>query len=84
MTPAEERKPFTKKDYPNSTAAEMRKSNEEQARTPVFADITREACAFLEAARNVRYFEQALRPGEAIGPGVWRFRHRRVCHRPPL
>jgi hypothetical protein len=26
--------------------------------TPVFRDITREACAFLEAASNVRYFEQ--------------------------
>src|SRR5215471_8312842 len=56
--PAEERTPFTKKDYPNSTAAEIRKWNEEQTRTPVFADITRDACAFLEAACNVRYFEQ--------------------------
>jgi hypothetical protein len=58
LTPAEERKPFTKKDYPNATAAELRKWNEEQARTPVFADITREARDFLEGACNVRYFEQ--------------------------
>jgi hypothetical protein len=57
LTPAEERKPFTKKTHPNSTVAEIRKWNLEQARTPVFADITRDACAFLEAACNVRYFE---------------------------
>jgi hypothetical protein len=57
MIPAEERKPFTKADYPNATAAEIRKWNEEQARTPVYADISREARDFLEGLCNVRYFE---------------------------
>jgi hypothetical protein len=66
LTPAEERKPFTRRDYPDSTAAEIRKWNEEQARTPVFADITREARDFLEGACNVRYFEsvQELKDGK--------------------
>jgi len=58
MTPAEERKRFTKKDYSNSSATEIRKWNEQLARTPVFADITHEACDFLEGACNIRYFEQ--------------------------
>ncbi len=58
LTPVEERKPFTAKDYPNSKPAEIAKWKQELAETPVFADITREACAFLEGACNVRYFEQ--------------------------
>ena len=35
-----------------------RKPKKNWRTTPVFADITRDACAFLEAACNVRYFEQ--------------------------
>jgi hypothetical protein len=37
---------------------EQRKPKKDWRSTPVFRDITREACAFLEAACNVRYFEQ--------------------------
>jgi len=37
---------------------EERKPKKDWRTTPVFADITRDACAFLEAACNVRYFEQ--------------------------
>jgi hypothetical protein len=35
-----------------------RKPKKDWRTTPVFADITRDACTFLEAACNVRYFEQ--------------------------
>jgi hypothetical protein len=38
--------------------AEDRKPKKDWRSIPVFADITCEACAFLEAACNVRYFEQ--------------------------
>jgi hypothetical protein len=37
---------------------EERKPKKAWRTTPVFADVTRDACAFLEAACNVRYFEQ--------------------------
>jgi hypothetical protein len=37
---------------------EERKPKKNWRSTLVFTDITREACAFLEAACNVRYFEQ--------------------------
>jgi hypothetical protein len=40
------------------TLIEDRKPRKDWRSIPVFADITREACAFLEAACNVRYFEQ--------------------------
>jgi hypothetical protein len=54
----EDRVPFTAKDYPSATLEEIAQWNRDREETPVFADITREACAFLEAACNVRYFEQ--------------------------
>jgi hypothetical protein len=65
MTPEEDRKSFTKKDYPGFTTAEIAKWNAEQARTPVFADISPEACDFLEGLCNVRYFtsEQTMTDG---------------------
>src|SRR5260370_35399877 len=37
---------------------EERKPKKDWKNVPAFADITRDACAFLEAACNVRYFEQ--------------------------
>jgi hypothetical protein len=37
---------------------EVRKPKKDWRTTPVFADITHDTCAFLEAACNVRYFEQ--------------------------
>jgi len=40
------------------TPVDERKPKEDWRSVPVFVDITREACAFLEAACNVRYFEQ--------------------------
>jgi hypothetical protein len=52
MTPVEERKAR------GDTPAEKAKRRRLWAATPVFADITRDVCAFLEAACNVRYFEQ--------------------------
>jgi hypothetical protein len=52
MTPVEERKIW------GDTPAEKARCRREWAATPVFADIAREACSFLEAACNVRYFEQ--------------------------
>jgi hypothetical protein len=57
LTPAEDRKAFTAKDYPSASAEELRQWNEQLARTPVFADISREARDFLEAVCNVRYFD---------------------------
>ena len=44
--------------YRAMTPVDARKPKKEWRSTPVFTDITREACAFLEAACNVRYFEQ--------------------------
>ena len=84
MMPAEERKPFTKKDYPNSTAAEIHKWNEEQARSPVFADITRDACAFLEAACNVRYFEKEQICTDAKGKVIDRWTSIHSVHVKPV
>jgi hypothetical protein len=52
MTPVDERKAR------GDTPAEKAKRRRLWAATPVFADITRDVCAFLEAACNVRYFEQ--------------------------
>jgi hypothetical protein len=40
------------------TPVEERKRKKDWRNVPAFADITRDACAFLEAACNVRYFEQ--------------------------
>ena len=50
--------PRLSKLYRAMTPVEQRKPRKNWRTTPVFADITREACAFLEAACNVRYFEQ--------------------------
>ena len=44
--------------YRAMTPVDERKPKEDWRSVPVFVDITREACAFLEAACNVRYFEQ--------------------------
>jgi hypothetical protein len=52
MAPVEERKAR------GDTPAEKAKRRRLWAATPVFAEITRDVCAFLEAACNVRYFEQ--------------------------
>src|SRR6266478_6849913 len=46
------------RNYSAMTPVEERKRKKDWRNVPVFADITREACAFLEAACNVRYFEQ--------------------------
>jgi hypothetical protein len=50
--------PRFSKLYCAMTPVEDRKPKRSWATTPLFADITREACAFLEAACNIRYFEQ--------------------------
>jgi len=50
--------PRLSKLYRAMTPVEQRKPKKNWRTTPVFADITRDACAFLEAACNVRYFEQ--------------------------
>jgi hypothetical protein len=44
--------------YRAMTPVDERKPKKDWRSVPVFADITRDACAFLEAACNVRYFEQ--------------------------
>jgi hypothetical protein len=50
--------PRLSKLYRVMRPVEERKPKKDWRTTPVFADITRDACAFLEAACNVRYFEQ--------------------------
>ncbi len=50
--------PRLSKLYRAMTPVEERKPKRDWRTTPVFSDITREACAFLETACNVRYFEQ--------------------------
>jgi len=50
--------PRLSKLYRAMRLVEDRKPKKNWRTTPVFADITRDACAFLEAACNVRYFEQ--------------------------
>jgi hypothetical protein len=52
MRPVEQRK------AQGDTPTEKAKSRRDWAVTPVFADITHDACAFLEAACNIRYFVQ--------------------------
>jgi hypothetical protein len=49
--------PRLSKLYRAMRPVEERKPKKKWRTTPVFADITHEACAFLEAACNVRYFE---------------------------
>src|SRR6266852_6993598 len=44
--------------YSAMTPVEDRKAKKDWRLTPVFVDITRDSCAFLEAACNIRYFEQ--------------------------
>ena len=70
IRPLEERTEFTAKDYPDSTPAELCKRNQERARTPVFADISREARDFLEGVCSVRYFErtQQVADGDRSSP----------------
>jgi hypothetical protein len=46
---------------------EERRPKKDWRSVPVFTDITREACAFLEAACNVRYFEQEQICTDAAG-----------------
>jgi hypothetical protein len=50
--------PRLSKLYQAMMPVEERKPKKDWRNIPAFADITREACAFLEAASNVRYFEQ--------------------------
>ena len=50
--------PRLSKLYRAMRPVEDRKPKKNWRTTPVFVDITRDACAFLEAACNVRYFEQ--------------------------
>src|SRR5207253_11464577 len=50
--------PRLSKLYRAIMPVEDRKPKKNWRTTPVFADITRDGCAFLEAACNVRYFEQ--------------------------
>ena len=49
--------PRLSKLYRAMRPVEERKPKKDWRTTPVFTDITRDACAFLEAACNVRYFE---------------------------
>jgi hypothetical protein len=53
--------PRLSKLYRAMRPVEERKPKKDWRTTPVFTDITREACAFLEAACNVRYFERPVR-----------------------
>jgi hypothetical protein len=50
--------PRLSKLYSAMRPVEERKPKGRWRSVPVFADITREACAFLEAVCNIRYFEQ--------------------------
>jgi hypothetical protein len=52
---------------------EARKPKKDWRSTPVFADVTRATCAFLEAACNVRYFEQEQVCTDAAGKVVDRW-----------
>src|ERR1700724_3133998 len=49
--------PRLSKLYRAMAPVEDRKSKRNWRTTPVFADIPRDACAFLEATCNIRYFE---------------------------
>src|SRR5260370_37328090 len=50
--------PRLSKLYRAMRAVEERKPKKDWRSVPVFADITRDACAFLEAACHLRYFDQ--------------------------
>jgi hypothetical protein len=50
--------PRLSKLYRAMRPVEERKPKKDWRSIPIFADITHDACAFLEAACNVRYFEQ--------------------------
>ena len=52
------------------TPVEARKPKKDWRSTPVFTDITREARAFLEAACNVRYFEEETCLYDGHGPNA--------------
>jgi hypothetical protein len=58
--------PRLSKLYRAMRSVEERKPKQDWRSIPVFADITRDACAFLEAACNVRYFlqEQICKDGD--------------------
>jgi hypothetical protein len=65
--------PRLSKLYRAMRPVEERKPKKDWRTTPVFTDITREACAFLEAACNVRYFEQEQICSDAAGKVIDRW-----------
>jgi hypothetical protein len=65
--------PRLSKLYRAIRPVEERKPKKNWRSTPVFTDITREACAFLEAACNVRYFEQEQVCTDAAGTVIDRW-----------
>ena len=62
--------PKLSKLYRAMRPVEARRPKKDWRSTPVFADITPEACAFLEAACNVRYFEQETCLYDGPGPNA--------------
>ena len=65
--------PRLSKLYRAIRPVEERKPKKNWRSTPVFTDITREAYAFLEAACNVRYFEQEQVCTDATGKVIDRW-----------
>ena len=65
--------PRLSKLYRAMTPVEDRKPKRSWSTTPVFTDITREACAFLEAACNIRYFEHERICTDASGKVIDRW-----------
>jgi hypothetical protein len=65
--------PRLSKLYRAMRPVEERKPKKDWRTTPVFADITHEASAFLEAACNVRYFEQEQICNDATGKVIDRW-----------
>jgi hypothetical protein len=65
--------PRLSKLYRAMTPVENRKPKRSWTTTPVFADITRDACAFLEAACNIRYFEHEQICADASGKVIDRW-----------
>jgi hypothetical protein len=61
-----------------------RKPKKNWRTTPVFTDITDEACAFLEAACNVRYFEQEQICTDAKGKVIDRWTSIHSVHVKPV
>ncbi len=65
--------PRLSKLYRAMMPVEDRKPKKNWKSVPAFADITRDACAFLEAACNVRYFEQEQICTDAAGKVIDRW-----------